>query len=104
MGFNWRWLDEYRASRSKRDRNKVSVVAVVVVAVFEVSRQVTETRVVVDTGSAAAEHFIAFYISSKTYALPAKEVSFVSSKSYNDIPSGDFTSLGKCATSKPDQA
>jgi hypothetical protein len=55
-----------------------------VVVVSEVPHQVTETRAYLDTGSAANEHYIALYISSKTYALPAKEVSLVSRRSYND--------------------
>ncbi len=45
------------------------------VVAFEVPCQVMETQVYVDKGSAATEHFITPYVSSKTYGLPAKEVS-----------------------------
>jgi hypothetical protein len=46
----------------------------------------TETRVYMDIGSAATELFIALYVSSKTYVLPATEVFPYSS--CNDIPPG----------------
>ncbi len=43
----------------------------IVVVVVEMPRQVMETRVYLDPVSAVTEHFIALYVSSKTYVLPA---------------------------------